>query len=1167
MRRGSGRRWGIVAAVVALLALTTLPTGAAAPLSPWTISGTVLSHTGLPIVGANVTLVHAPCPVLPDPNDLGSCSFVANGTTNATGEFTIAIPAAPGSYWLYSQPADGFGGDYEFLANLTGSVGSIGLKVWPYRPYGNATIVLPNYNRLAAYACNGQGSPGCGASFQVPILSWTADGATYVNASDDLVFYDFANGTTRLLSSAWTPLHQNIMRYGGVENTQWVTPDGSYVYTVGCATSCDNSSLLEFEAVNVSTGALVEHVWNVTAGSTTLNGQADLIGLDGADDVAVLINESGTIHLWNLATDREWVGGQLQFFEANNVYWVPQLNSFIDVSAGGTILDRVAQYRFNGTGFRPVYSALWGHNIASNFVNGLVYNLTAHQIYFEAGSYYAEELVTDVLQVAPNGTIASSHPLPQFRNPPWPQRKWNGLTPMSPEHRVATTAWDPTVAADFSPLFYNSSWLQDPTTRTWFDTNQTMDGGSSQAENAPETVDGLFYNGTYAIDPASLYCAGTGNKNWSASYCPLEGTFPGTGWGTIWWFWQIGQPMFPFPADSPIAQPLPPAAPTVRIGSIGATAVTINWTLPPDGGGPLLNWTVFWGTGPGNYTDSSSVVPWASSYEVPGLTAGTKYYFGVEALNHHSFGPMGTANATPVGRPTSPLRAPSDLAVEQLGLLPQLSWRNPPGLLTNTTVYWGASCSELANDASLPGSTTSFVAPAVPNGTTEWYAVAAWSSLGRSGLSNCVNDTPPAPWVVYTTPQNDTSVAIYLFDNVSPVFDHTVRYGPASCTAFPYDSATGNGGPWAYVGGLDRSASYCFEAASWSYGGESPWSPPVVASTYGSVPGPPTGVAAVPDPLGRVVVGWSNPTGPVLNDTVLWGDSCGTLGNATSTGGPTTSWPVLGVPNGTAEWFAVTAWSPSGESIPSPCVSDAPARPSIISAVPEGAGAIALVISDNGGPAYNHSILYGPLPCGAGQFERSAGGPSDRVLLPGLAPSTPYCLQVATWSYGGRSSYSAPVPATTGAAAPPAATALRLLSAGAGSLTLAWTDPSTPLTNATVWVGRSCGEVAPIVNASPTALEVTVAGLSASTTYCLSVQVWNGSIAAPRTAPLEVATLAYSGPAVILPTSAPGSPLPLLLVAGALAVLGIVVLYPLAGRGRRLPPQRDAGRSDHDRQP
>jgi hypothetical protein len=735
------------------------------------------------------------------------------------------------------------------------------------------------------------------------------------------------------------------------------------------------------------------------------------------------------------------------------------------------------------------------------------------------------------------------------------------VAPSSSEHRIVATAGGPTVAADYSTLFDNSSWLQDPSTQTWFDTNQTMDAGSSQAENAPQGVEGLFDNGSYAIDPASLYCAGSGNKNWSPNVCPIEGTYPNTTVGTIWWFWQIGLPEFPFATDSPISEPLAPPAPTVRVASIGATTLTVNWTWSGAASGPLANWTVFWGTSPGNYTNSTSLLPGARSAVVGGLVSGVTYYIGVRALNLHWFGPMGTTNGTPLGPPPSPVVAPSGLAIGPLVREPRLSWTNPPVPLNRTTVYWGSSCSVFTGSVNLPGLASSLVVPEVPNGTAEFFAVADWSPSGRSALSNCVSDTPPPPRIVRTTDVNATEVEIDLAENASPVFNVSVRYGPPSCASFPDRRDSGNGEPVAYEDGLNVSQSYCFEAEAWSYGGQSPWSSPVVASTFGPIPAAPEAVTAMPAPPGEVVVAWGNPAGPLLNDTVLWGSSCTTMGNIASTDGPSTTWTVEGVPNGTADWFEVIAWGPYGPSVPSDCVSDGPATPSIVSAVPVGPDEVDIVVSDLDQVAVNHTIAYGPAPCGGPRQFRSAGGGSDRWALGGLLPSTSYCLEVALWTIAGRSPYSASINATTLAPAPAAATGLSVVSVATGSVTLSWADPASPITNATVEVGRGCAELAPWQNETPTTQEASVTGLSASTTYCFSVEVWNGSLAAPTSASVEATTVAFRGSAAVPPPSQPGSPIPPILVVGAFGLLALVLLLPWLGRPTHLPaPSRRASR-------
>jgi hypothetical protein len=1170
MRRGSKARVGLLVLAAALLVVPGIPsvltghaagspsaraiadgTLAAGPPSNWSVTGSVRTDTGVPVVGAQVTITQAPCPVTPDPNDYQACREVATGGTNASGNFSVPIPPVNGSYWLYSSPADGFGGDYRFLADLGGPVGPVNLTVWPYRPYGNATIVLPDYASLSRYACNGQGAGACGASVQVPLLSWTADGAFYVNASDDLVFYSFPNGTAQLIARNWTPLFQNFMNYGGIEDTEWITADGSYVYTYGCPTACQKGTNLEFEAANVTTGAIVTHTWNVTVADTLNNAQGDMIGLDGSYGDADLINQTGVVRLFDLANRTEWVAGRLAFFEANNIYWVPELSSYIDVQAGGSVQDRVVQYRFNGIGFRAVYAGYWGSGVVSELVNGLVYNLTAHQIDFEAGSYGNEYLVTDRLSIGASGVVNASTPSAGFLPPSWPQRKWGEPTPLSSEHRIATNPWGPNVAADYSPLFFNSSWLQDPTTSSWFDTNQTMEASSPQAGNAPETVEGLFYNGTYAIDPASVYCAGTGNKNWSEHVCPLEGTLPNTVWGSVWWFWQIGQPRYPFPASSPIAEPWAPAEPVVRVSAVGATAIRIAWAMPPGDDEPLLNWTVFWGSSPGTYTRSASLPPNATSFQVPGLATEVRYYFGVRALNHHYFGPTGVANGTPLGPPEPGVVAPSGLSVLP-GHYPILSWTNPAGPLNGTTVFWGPSCGDLDSQVSLPSVASRFVAPLLPNGTTEYFAVADWGTGGRTDLSNCEGDAPPPPSIVYAAPLNGTGVELFVAQNLSPVFNRTLRYGPPSCDSFPSNLSTGNGGPWAYATGLPPSTSFCFEAASWSWGGESAFSAPFVGSTFGPLPAPPLGVTASVGPQGEVTVAWTNPSGPIVSDSVLWGDSCASLSNSTDTGAAATSWTVGGLPNGTDEWFAVEAVGPLGPSVPSACASNAPAPASVLRAAPAGPGEIGLELSDGGRPAFNHTVGYEPAPCGRPWYVASTDGPSEALTLTGLVPGARYCVQASTVGFGGRSGFGAGVLVRAGSAPPPPALGVAANATGPGSAVVVWTAPDVPATNATVLEGTSCAAAVPMLNASASAGTATLNDLSAASPYCFAVELWNGSLAGPRSANATALTPPFAGTPREAPAAPPASPLPPALLAAAAFVA--LAAFVVERRLRRPPP-------------
>ncbi|HEV2165888.1 MAG TPA: hypothetical protein VGS23_02745, partial [Thermoplasmata archaeon] len=350
------------------------------------MSGLVFGSTvpPTPLTGENVSLLGTSCVSLEEP---ASCPLVAFTLTNSTGNYRL--PAPPGSYYVYAHRSTRWGGGWAAVT-LNGTNVARNLRVYPFVPYGNATFVLPAWNNLSGFAsnCNAQGPCGSGVyGTQVPLLSWTQDGAYYVNASTELVYFDFPTRTVHPVAP-WEPLYDDLMYYQGIENTDWITADGTYVYEFGCPSDCGpgNPAVpVEFYAVNLTTHRTFSHTFSgVSPASTDTNGEVQLIGENGNSSVAVVITSDGVVHGYNLWNGTEWTLGTLPYFEANNIYWVPTLNSFIDVEAMGSSQDRIAQLEVEGPspGVRltSVFLGTYASGFVSNGVDGLYVNTTSRQL-------------------------------------------------------------------------------------------------------------------------------------------------------------------------------------------------------------------------------------------------------------------------------------------------------------------------------------------------------------------------------------------------------------------------------------------------------------------------------------------------------------------------------------------------------------------------------------------------------------------------------------------------------------------------------------------------------------------------------------------------------------------------------------------------------------------
>jgi hypothetical protein len=609
---------------------------------------------------------------------LSGCPHVANATTNAVGHFSVAV--ANGSYLVVATAGRGFGGSWSSAVVRGGPV-HVSLDVYPYRPYGRTTIVLPGWNNLSAYAANCNFGPTCPTSgvpdgTQVPVVAWSQDGVFYVNASNDLVFYSFPNRTAQAIAP-WVPLYQNLMSYDGIENTEWATVDDSFVYEFGCTALCRASSTVELYAVNVSTGTVFQHTFTgIHRSDLYANAQIDLIGRDGNHSIAALIEADGAIVAYDLWNGTQWTLGRLPFFEANNCYWVPSLDSYIDVEAGGSSTDLIEQLRLEATngplGLTTVFSGHYASHYLANGVDGLYFNVSARRLYVSESTKYGN-LTTEGFAVSPSGNL--SGPVVSFRAPGLGQWPNDSAEPnvYASEHRPQITGAGPFVMGFYDGLLGNDSWQFEPSTGEFVSTNVSVSNpppanATMVRENAlhPGLVEGLFSNASYSILTGTIDCATPHGT------CPLRGTAGKTPPGTIAWAWELGQPRFPFPASSALAQSVGPSAPNVTVNWSGANA-TLNWTTPATGADPLVNYSLQLEDGVGGINESLSPPGSARTWVVRDADPNGTLAYALTAWNLHGPGVVargsvtvpatalpfsGPARVSPRGEGGSPLTRP-----------------------------------------------------------------------------------------------------------------------------------------------------------------------------------------------------------------------------------------------------------------------------------------------------------------------------------------------------------------------------------------------------------------------------------------------------------------------------------------------------------------------------
>jgi hypothetical protein len=681
------------------------------------------------LAGVNVSVFSGEC----SSAVLGSagCGLDNWTLTNLSGQFLVRLLA--GNYSVVALPdaslsgagaPDGFGG--TALDVSVPATDPLNLTVYPDVPYDNATLVLPGYVCDSAYLNEHGGyGPGCVS----PVLSWTQSGAYYLTISNELVFDSFSNASTRAVAT-WVPLYQSFPSYAMIPNELFITQDGSYIYSWGTLTS--SSTTITAEAVNVTTGRLFEYNFTgITTGSVASNGQAQLTGWDGNDSQFCLILSDGQILDHPLWSATQLSVGTLGYFEANNVYWEPYLNAYIDLEAGGSSADGISEWQLAGPtnlSLERTYNGYWGSGITVNGVNGISFNVTSRQLSLRvewSGITYSVNgtgVLSNLLEVTnryPAGIPPPAVP----------------LGPASESDRPTLEASGPILGSDYSG-WGNDSWLvsMTPGHLGFYSTNVSPDFPNGKIAGVPVyswnqwAQAGQFYNASYLIAPDSYTCASALD-----GACTIDGG-EGAAIGTIWWMWRAGSPEFPETSSAPAADALDPG-PTPVVGAATTNrSIDLTWTAPA--GGPIINYTVA-AQAPQTPAQSVSVNGSSDSATISGLATGTEYRISVEAWNLHYHGnATGTSSALTLG-PTPPVPlAPANVSRTSI------EWRWIEAAnesITNYTIefFGNGACTGSFQASTLAGDEGEFTTAGLTSNTTYSVAVFSWNATGESSPSTC----------------------------------------------------------------------------------------------------------------------------------------------------------------------------------------------------------------------------------------------------------------------------------------------------------------------------------------------------------------------------------------------------------------------------------------------
>jgi phenolic acid decarboxylase len=331
----------------------------------------------------------------------------------------------------------------------------------------------------------------------------------------------------------------------------------------------------------------------------------------------------------------------------------------------------------------------------------------------------------------------------------------------------------------------------------------------------------------------------------------------------------------------------------IGISQVTSSSFTVSWTDPS---GPLTAVIVAYGATCGALTEvGGSAV--RTSQSVDGLDSATSYCVEVTAATADAI--SRSLEGSQMTRPD----APTGLSISMVsGSGFSVTWSNPTGTLSNDTLFLGASCA--ATVAHSVGVASSYLATGLASATSYCIGVEAWSSAGASLTNPWLNQTtlPDAPTDLTARVVSASQVDLAWTNPSGTLTNDSVAYG-TSCTArASQPEGVVAGTP---LTGLAANTRYCFAVQAESAGGGSPY-----AWTNATTdPDAPTDLVASAVSSSRIDLTWTNPAGPLTNDTVYYGPSCQAL--AALSVGVASSTTLTGLSENTRYCVAVEAWAAS----------------------------------------------------------------------------------------------------------------------------------------------------------------------------------------------------------------------------------------------------------------
>jgi uncharacterized protein (DUF2237 family) len=677
----------------------------------------------------------------------------------------------------------------------------------------NQTYHLVNFDPLTGYV---NSDPG----FEYPTLSsdtGQAAGIYYVQneTGGKYPFVEQSLATDSVTTIAYiVPLYQKFASYKAMLDNEFFIESG-YSVALFFGTTAPTTADYSLELVNLTTGYV--YMWNTTSPTTPRNQQAQYLG----NDIVAVISANGGIEGFNVSSRQSWnmYPAGLAFFEANNIYWVPQMHQLINVEADGASGDHI-EVLGEGSGAEPVFSLeqtlQWssaGHGV--NGVDGIGFNAS-----YSTGS---PAIVFTALEGAVDSHLIFNVLLPYTDSALGPT---NRLT-LAGSNISSTCGGAGSAGLAIQTYAYSSNYyvctvhngaypaaVWDPWNGSSLPTNITP---------LSSTCYNVCFEGLYA--PSLSYLL---NFNATAK---LAGGPSNPPYIVVYDYLNRSEPY-----------PRSPSWPLwLTVGVVTPTTIPLGWTNPP---GLVLNNTVYSGTSCATYPTNRSLGSAGTSYTWTGLAPATSYCFAVSSWNATGQSPLSPG----VLGTTLPMPAVGLTVSTYNETSISLAWSNPNGTIVNDTVFWNVNgCGTYSHAASAGTGSTAYTVSGLTPGVAYCFAVAAWSAGGSSALSSSVrqftSQVPDAPTNLAIGQVTATTITIsWTNPGGGGLVNDTVFWTRGICGYYTNGESLNGVGIDASLRGLTPGTTYCFAVAAWNSTGSSAFSDSISGTTSVVVAPPKTTV-------------------------------------------------------------------------------------------------------------------------------------------------------------------------------------------------------------------------------------------------------------------------------------------------------------------------------------